>query len=375
MVLHGAVLLLVQAAAPPHDGTPGPRAAVAGLAGFQSISRIDFGAQQNRLTAVYVFPDRARWHFENYGAHSSQRLNIYRHGEEVHQFSTGSASEEMKGEARDIVLLQMELRRAAMLWPDGFEWQAGADGARAAVQAHSCCRTNPIGSVVASALEQDRPGTFEARTADGRLIESIEVSERQEIRGRSWPRKMAVRSESGEFVETVESIETDVYFLDLSFLPCDRRPLSRSAGEGPQIISSDLISITFQTRAVAESSTWEEAVLQARAWITELGEALRQKGLLVDPVPTFELSPEGRPLRCMVRIEEHLTPPPAGFETLAERPGLLLAVPDLSRVDRALLSQLAACAPEGTRPGVPYLRIHEGKPGRIEVVLPLEPPE
>jgi len=368
-----ALALLAQA--PEHPEAPGPRIAIAGLGGFRSTSRFDFGGEVNRLTALYLFPDRARWTFENYAAPGA-RQTIYRLGARVHQDTSGEPSEALENGARDTALLQMELRRAAMLWPDGFDWERTDDGSqRATVYADPCCKRAPVGALVASAPVDERTTRFEARTADGEVVEALEVRERQELHGRSWPRTLVLRPPGAEIVETVEAIEVQLHYLDVAFLPCDRRPLTRTPS-GPSVLSSDLVPVTFRASDLAPGLSWEAALAQADARIAEAGASLRELGLAVDPVPTFELGPDGKPARCLVRLQTAQAPPPAGFQTVGERPGLSCRVETLTQVDRALLEGLVRARPDSTAPGTPYLRCRrEGKDVRqIDLVLPLQAP-
>lgn len=356
-----------------HGPEPGPRTAVAGLAGFQSVSRIDFGAAQNRLTATFVFPDRARWHFEDYAAaQQSGHQFLYRHGEAVHQLASGSPSQALEGAERDTVLLQMELRRAVMLWPDGFAWEAG-DGRRTArVHADSCCRERVLGTLVAVPVD-GRPRRIEVRDDHDQPLEALEIREWQELHGRSWPRTLVMEAEGGGFVETVESIEPRIHYLELSFLPPDRRALPGKPASDSSILAQDLVAMTYQARALPEGLTWEQALAQARVWIAETGEALRTAGLSVDPIPTFELSSAGSPLHCLVRLGTAVQPAPKGFQTMAERPGLLLPLQKLAELDSATLARLREAVPKDAHASAPYVRVHARSNLPIEVVLPLVP--
>ena len=361
---------------PPHGPEPGPRRASAGLAGFQTVSRLDFGSAQNRLTAVFVFPDRARWHFEDYAAApQSVRVLLYRQGEAVHQLASGTPSQALEAAERDVVLLQMELRRAVMLWPDGFEWEESDEGLRSApVYADSCCRERQLGTLVA-ALADGRARRIEVRDADKAVVEALEIREWQQLQGRTWPRTLAMEAEGGGFVETIESIEPRVHYLELSFLPPDRRPLSASAARSSRILAQDLVAVTYRARDLPEGLSWEQALVQARAWIDDSAETLRAAGMAVDPVPTFEGSSAGRPVRCLVRVATAVLAPPEGFETVGERPGLLLPLQKLEELDSRTLEHLHECVPGEARMSTPYVRIHPRPNLPVELVLPLVPAE
>jgi len=370
-----ALALALLQTPPAHGPEPGPRAPLAGLAGLEVVSRLDFGTAQNRLTAVYVFPDRARWHFESYaGGARSPHQYLYRAGERVHELSTGR-SQALEGENRDLVLLQMELRRAALLWPDGFDWQS-EDGSTstAPVLADSCCRERPIGTLLAT-LEGGRPSRIEARDAGEHAQETLVIESWQERAGRSFPLALELLSPNGGFRETIESIETRVHYLELSFLPPDQRPPPKCARPGPAVGARDLVSMTYAVRALPAGTDWPAAETRARAWIAEAATALSPQGLLVDPIPTFELAADGSPARCLVRLAAPASPPPKGYETKAERPGLFALFNAPAELDAPALARLTEAVPPETRAGTPYVRLHPRAELGLELVLPLEPRE
>ena len=371
-----ALALLVAQERAPHGPEPGPRAAQAEVAGFQTVSKLDFGSRQHRLTAVYVFPDRVRWHFESYGARRSEHQYFYRSGERVSALDSGGPSRVLDGQEHDGVVLQMELRRAALFWPDGFEWKEAPDGGgltrTAPVWADSCCREGSLGELVAT-LEEGRPRRIEARDARGRSLEALEIRAWQERGGRAWPHTLALEAESANAIETVEAIDTRVHFLDMSFLPPDLRPLV-PLEPGPKVMARDLVSMTYSVRELPADIEWEAALTRARQWIASTAGELKPRGLDVDPVPTFELSPEGRPRACYVRLVVAVAPAPHGFETHVERAGLFVAVPDLPSVDASLVERAIRATPAGAKAGIPYVRVHS-RPNPIELVVPLEPLE
>jgi hypothetical protein len=372
-----AVLLLVAALqAGAHGKEPGPRSGIAGLGGFRSISRIDFGTSQNRLTAIYVFPDRARWHFENYEARErSEHQFVYRLGELVTEFGSGQPSRELDEAGRDVVVLQMELRRAAMLWPDGLEWAALDETTRTAtVHLDSCCGEGALGNLVAT-LADGRPRRMEARDSSGRVVEALEVLTWQESCGRTWPRTLTVDGASGGFSETIETIDTRIHYLDLSFRPPDRRGSATVGLKPGDVLPRDLVAMTYAPRELPPGSGWDEARERARGWIADAREELEPQGWKVDPVPMFELGDDGLPLRCLVRLASPAFPAPAGFETLHERLGVFLPLQELRQADPGALTRLRRAIPPDAQAGRPYLRLHDRPQLPVELVLPFEPKE
>lgn len=371
------VLVLLALQEPkPHGPEPGPRAAVAGLGGFHSVSKLDFGIGQNRLTADYVFPDRVRWHFEDYADRTrNEHQFLYRTGETLCEFAAGR-SRAIEGADRGAALLQMELRRAAMLWPDGFDWNGDEGGAREAeVLADTCCREMPVGKLVAT-LRDRRPVRIEALSGAGETLEILEIRAWQEISGRTWPRTLEIKAPNGQslFVETIETIETRVQFLELSFLPPDRRPI-RNASTGPGVVAMDLVAVTYSPHPLPKEVSWEQALEKARGWIAEARESLGPLGAEVDLVPTFELSPLGRPTACLVRLTSHHVPPPDGFRSVPEGVGILCALPELLSVNEGALIRLKETVPIGLQTGTPYTRIHDRPVLPIELVVPIESSE
>lgn len=364
----------VEQPATAHWPAPGARTTLAGMAGFQIVSKIDFGTAQNRLTAAYTFPDRARWHFEPFpDSPGAAHQFFYRSGGEVNEFSGGQPSKRMEDEARDTILLQMELRRAVMFWPDGFTWEDGTEGCRRAqVHADSCCRGGWLGDLLARESD-DGTLKIEARNTRQESIESLEVRSWREQGGRSWPSTLVLHAGGSSFVETLESIETRIYYLEPFFLPPDRRRSPEPSANGPEILAEDLVAMTFAAHDLPEGLSWEECVSTARRLGETTSERLHGSGLSVDPVPTFELSLEGHPVRCLIRLTQAVHPAPAGFVTRQERIGLFCPLGEIASVGPAVLQRLSAAAPEGARAGTPYLRIHSRASLPIELVLPIEP--
>lgn len=353
----------------PHGPEPGPRAAQAGLAGFQAVSRIDFGTTSNRLTAAYSFPDRARWHFESYASRArSEHQYFYRLGETVRGFD-GQPSRELAAAERDAVVRQMELRRAALFWPDGFEWEASGEERRAPLFLDSCCHEGPLGVLVAE-LVQGRPRRIEVRDPQGAAQEALEIRSWQELGGRTWPQTLALSGPQGAFTETVESIETRLHLLEVSFVPPDQRPVP-AVSPGPRILARDVIAMTYAARDLPAGTSWGEALRRAAEEHEHARIEAERQGLALDPVPMFELGPDALPVRLLLRLDAPRTPPPDGHVTLPERPGLFLLLDDPAALQAKVLQRLLEAVPDGARPETPYVRIHARKEAAVEVVLPL----
>ena len=111
-------------------GDPGlpPRRAIAGIAGFQSSSRIVFEREPDKvhtLATTFLFPQRTRLCLALEQDKRRERVILYRAGARGFSIDqSGASSKEIVGEDLERLLLQTELRRALFLWPDGFAWNA-----------------------------------------------------------------------------------------------------------------------------------------------------------------------------------------------------------------------------------------------------------
>jgi len=348
---------------------PGPRRGVAGLAGIHLVARQDFAPGANRLTATYVFPDRARWSLEPYEGPVLKRELVFRHGELAHRLTSGASSVPLAEADRDHVLLQMELRRAALLYPDGFAWKSESDGTQVShVYADSCCLRRVIGTLCARRNGEHL--TLEARDLEGTTKEALTVTAWQELEGRRFPRELDVRGSNGNFHETIESLTTRVHYLDLAFLPGDRRKVGSSTALATRVIALDLVPMAYLERALPAGTDWEAALAAAKTFAAEVAAGL-EGGLTLDPVPTFEIDSAARPLRCLLRLARVVEPAPAGFTLHGERLGLLRSLEGLERVVPAELTRLTEALPPEAEGGRPYVRVHAKE--RVEMVLPLLP--
>ena len=369
LALATLLLALAQEASAHEPPAPGPRRPVAGLAGLHLVARQDFEAGSNRLTATYVFPDRARWSLEPYEGPVLKRELVFRHGDAAHRLTSGASSVVLAPDDRDHVLLQMELRRAALLFPDGFEWRAEAGGTRVAeVQADSCCHRRMLGRFVAR-REGERL-TIEAHDLADETKETLTVTSWQELEGRRFPRELEVAGSNGAFHETIESLTTRVHYLDLAFLPGDRREVGTGRTLETRVIALDLVPMAYLERPLPEGASWEEALERARGLAVEVAPGL-EPGLALDPVPTFEIDAEARPVRCLLRLARVVDPAPEGFVVHGERLGLLRSLKGLAQVTSRELARLGEARPADSEGGRPYVRIHAVD--RVELVLPLVP--
>jgi hypothetical protein len=371
------LLLVLGLLAPPVQEVL-PRAGIRGIAGFTAVSEVTYAeapGSPELLEASYVFPDRARW-----------SLSIPQGRETLRQISTrlgrrawireaqATSSRELEGEDRDVLLLQTELRRAAFLWPDGFAWAASEDGTRRApVSRTSASGDERIGELVATLGADGRPTRLAALRADGGCQEELAIAAWTEARGRTWPSRLALL-QGGRTVweETLVEVDTRVSYGDLFFSPPESRGRGVDVVGEVVIVSTDLSGFTSLPCELAGGSSWDEWTALAAARIAEEEARLAPQGLAVDPVPTFELGPEGKPSRLWVRLASREARPPEGWSSTQDRPGLALVLQDPAVLGRDELALLERAAPEDAREGTPYARVVGTK---LQVYLPLEPAE
>ncbi len=352
-----------------------PRSGIGGLAGFAAVTEVRFEtdpALSHVLDIVYIFPDRARWSLSASSNGSHQREISTRLGERAWRVEGGSpASRALGGPDRDVMLLQMELRRAAFFWPDGFPWTDDPDGSRSAPVTRSTSESSAqVGKLVAFLDRRGSLQKMQAFRSDGQLQEALVVNEWKEDKGRRWPQKMCLE-QNGLVVwrESLIRIDTQLHYADLYFLPPDVRGGGKVHIVGNRtIVSTDLRGFTYRTRPLDPGSTWDDSTRLALKWIAEENALLRPQGIQLDPIPTFELSADGKPLRCLLRLQDQPKHPLEGWTTVHDRPGLAILLPRPEDLDRSVLNLLERAVPPGCAGGSAYARAVNG----IQVYLPLE---
>ncbi len=372
-MLSFATLLLLSCV--PQDAPP--RSGIKGLGGVAALSEVRFveaNTVPEVLEVIYVFPDRARWSISLPGTGSQPRQISRRFGSRAWVLEANSSkSSELLGTDRDVLILQTELRRAVLLWPDGIPWtDSGADTRKAAVLRSPASPESPIGELIAEIGPEGRPRVVRALRADGRPQEFLSIEAWIEGDGRSWPKRMTLHQDDRiVWDETLVSVETRLNYGDLFFLPPEERGAGAVQIVGKDaFVSTDLLGFTYKAYLLESGSSWEDWTALALSRIEEERSRFEPQGIEVDLVPTFELSAEGTPIQCWVRLKDRMPHPPQGWTTLKDRPGLALVLQDPADLDRRKIQLLERAAPEGTRGTTPYAR-RVGK--SLQVYLPLEP--
>jgi len=366
---------LALALAPQQDGPVlAERAAIAGMPGFMSVSTLtyhDAPELPNELVAIYVFPDRVVWRRRGLAGRAEERTLSYRAGDAYWLVEAGSKTSvrQTDGE-RDALALQMELRRAMTIWPDGFEW-SGEETLRSV-------DLGRLGSLVAVLGKGARPRRVTSFGPDGTEFESFSEIEWRETRGRVFPHTFELAWQgTAIWTEEVRTIATNLEFLDYSFRPPDRRPelelVQVDLGRPTHI---DLRRATVRRTALPAGLDWSAAFERARLLWNEGANELAELGRELERGANFELTAKGAPGAVILVVDgPPLDPPPAGWTWRREVPAVSLFVEGPPESTRRLLEALRRAVPAGARADRPFLRTDPaaGGRGRSQLVLPLRP--
>ncbi len=285
------------------------RRPIAGLSGFQSVSVIRYAEApelDHELTCTYVFPARARWQLSIPRQPELGRHVEFRYGQrffELPQSAERSRAVDARGvdgsdwEAKCELL---ELRLAAFLWPDGFEWRVDGPQRRASSE---CGR-----ELVAVLDELGRPSRLSFSGDSRRVEEQIRISAWREQRGRSWPVALEVW-QAGQMVwtERVDTIATQVALLDMYFLPPDRRGAPAST-RGAPVLHFDAPAQTEARESLAPGFEWKHAQERWSEFAARI-DARLSAGWERLPNAAFELGADGNATALIVRLRGDGPPP------------------------------------------------------------------
>jgi hypothetical protein len=354
---------------------PPRRQSILGVYGFTARSNIQFEAMPNsphQLSATYAFPDRARWYIEPANAKRGQRSVRYRSGPQAWELPPGSSeAAQYQGEQAVQALLQLELRRAAMLWPHGLNWKLsstdGADGVRHRAElvtgGHLSAR---------SSTADTPPSSFFSHLPDGSAFEELRDLEWTD--GPFGPRPANWRLVSGDIVvwtESIKSVDTKIRFVDSHFLPPHLRELP-SQGEADPILLVE-VPARIRRRRSLTAQTWEAALEEAKEAIAST--TPRDSSASVDPSPVFELTPDGLPRALLIRLISGGETPPEGWEVAHGESALSRLSASGELPTTASIRELIDAMPEGTANGAARLRVtfSGGKVETSQLLLPLSP--
>jgi len=325
----------------------------------------------HRLRSTFVFPDRARWQLTVADEMHGEREVRYRYGDRCYVLRAGSRrSEECESEERDEILLAMELRRALVLYPDGFAWKDAGSERRADLGTIGALMARP-----ASAADPN-PAEMRAVTRTGKLVETYRAVVWRERNGRTWPSALELwRSDELVWRETIESIDVEGKVIDAFFLPSDRRPATGSPMPIDAAREQALPGYCGLRVDIPRGSTWTETAEGYVRLREEWNARLRDRGLAVDRHATVELGANGEPLTWIVRLDRIPDDVPSGFTTVVPRRGVVCAVHDPASITADRIRILAGDLPKGSRAGTAYARFESKAAdlGPIVLVLPYAP--
>ena len=355
----------------------GPRKAIAGIRGFESVSTLVFAANPkspHTLRATYVFPDRVRWWIGVGLDKTLERQMRYRFGTDVNAIDPqASKSHTLEGAARDEALAQMEMRRALMLWPAGFEWKSETGSRIASLGALGTLRA------AVKAGTDARPERIAWLDAENRVVDEFRDIAWREDGQKAWPTKLELwHAETLVWIETVDTVDVGTRFIDAYFVPSDRREASGGkALEVGNVSPMDLPAHRRRRVALTPGTTWDEARAKYASLRAEASAELAAKGLTLDDKATFEVDAALAPTAVLLRLAPSAPTLRAELEKdwplWRERPGLVTFVIGLSDVKPSRLQSLRDALPSDAAAGTPYVRFDLAKPGEhVLIVLPLE---
>jgi hypothetical protein len=324
------------------------------------------------LTVTYGFPDRARWYLEPAQAEVGQRSVRYRSGPQVWELFPGASEAAQYQEEQELrAFLQLELRRAALLWPHGFEWETRvADGQDASVlTASSSIKT---GGALSVTLETGCPPTSFRSELDGEVFEEYRNVKWTEGPLGKRPLSWTLYHSGVEiWAETIDRFHADIRYVDGHFLPPHLRELP--GGDESDSVLLGEVPARVRRRYALSAPSWEEAHAEAKRIIAT------NKGLglpgVIDPNPVFELDSEGLPSALFVRLILVEQIVPQGWEEASGESALSLLIPSGRLPSSADVESLMAARPKGAEVGTPRLRLRlvGGEIETSQLLLPLTP--
>lgn len=354
---------------------PAPVERVAGITGFHSRSTVVFASAPERphvLDATYVFPERVRLWLGIEAATETSRQLQYRFGASAFEVPDRSAeSRELEGAARDSLLRYIELRRAWMMWPDGFQWTNEGSQRTADL--------GPLGKLRARLASErdDRPAEFASLDATGVVEHELKELTWRAVNTRTWPASADVwHAGTLAWREKIESIDTQGVFVDAYFVPADRRTNAAPPKPSPDAIQvRELPEYCAKRVEFAAGISWEVARSEEARIRREIAAEAKARGLELEGRVTIDVTPEGQPRACLVRLASVPADAPLGFVTTPARQGIAQLVTSFGEVTATRLTSIRAAAPPGRRAEPAYVRfpVDDDPPTQVLIVVPLAP--
>jgi hypothetical protein len=348
-----------------------PRAAIAGLAGFECVSILEYAADPatpHELTCTYVFPARARWQIRVRGREELGRSIEYRCGETYFVLSqsegrsTEISARSPHGDQVAAKCEMFELRRAAFLWPDGFDWTTSGDVRRAP---SSCGRT-----LVARIDDNGRPRELHFDPSGGSPGERLVIRAWKQRHERWWPQELELWFAAERiWSERVESLSPSLALLDLYFAPPDRRAPAQAGDAAPAVRHIDAPERCEVRVELPQAAEWSAV---ADLWKSEFARLAQRlpAGWSSSPGAHVELADDGRPKALLFRLRGE-GDPPTGATVSAPAQGLIYSQrwPPVN-LERSLAT-LRRAAPSGSRVTHWYATFADGfeaPPSEVQLV-------
>lgn len=357
---------------------PPPRVAIGGLSAIECVSAVVYAAAPDaphRLNTTYAFPDRARWWLGIGAEDSLERQMRLRFGDALYAIDKqGGTSRELLAEERLEALVQLEMRRALLMWPLGFEWKRSGDTSSTVIPR--------VGRLTArfADVNSKHPSTLEFTAEDGRPGDAFRAISWRDDKDKAWPVKLELwQAQKLIWTETIGAIETKTRFIDSYFLPPDKRDGSFSRPlEVGSVRSTDLNECRVQRVALKAGATLDEAFAEWKRVVDTRTKELAPRGFALDDKVTLEIGRDARARALLLRLAPTKTALPDDlariFEVVGDRPALTTFVIGLRSVSVAPLDALAAALPPDAAAGQPYLRFDPNRPSEhVLIVLPLLP--
>ncbi len=342
-------LAVIPAAQPVRVGDPSlpPRRAVAGIAGFQSSSRIIFEREPDRphtLAATFLFPQRARLCLSLEQDKRLERVILYRAGARGFSIDQSVAtSKEIVGEELKRLFLQTELRRALFLWPDGFAW-SGEGRVRSAdlgAQGRFVLQLGPDG----------RPLSMASFDAAGNRAELLDAIAWKQKGARFFPSHFTLNV-GGESIwsEEVLEFETALDYVDSFFLPPDRRAEDVFAGTAPAAPAIEAIDLPAMWELrVALTNENAASLAGARTAAQAARTNWHERAVAVLDQTILELDRQGLVTAFLLYSPDNGTAPAEGWKLRPERPAWSMALSSFGALDKAAIESMTARLPAADR--------------------------
>jgi hypothetical protein len=369
---------------------PGELKAVQGVVSMSSRSYLTFPSapdQPHNLDATYAFPDRARWRIAPASPKDEARVGVqqrstadsrrkarrmrYRWGTGLWSIDPGQqTSRRFDGEELRLALLQVEMRRVAMIWPAELEWTGESEERQASLPGVGILhvRLDP---------ETGRPRELESRDPDGtpreRFGKIVWRAEGESYWPQSWD---LIVGDSVIWNETFIRMTTDRKVLDSFFLPGDQRKDRVS-----KVISKDEIDRikvpkfrAWRLRLAKEvQENWDEVIEIGKVELKNWNAAFEGMDYVLDDRLHFYVDEECRPFMLEIRMVGNVNRYPPEWLLQGGYDAFRSIHPGVEELTRIHLRRLISKVPKVEGSGAPYVAIQmtESGPGITQLVMPV----